>query len=110
MIKPLKPNVGDTWVADETVIKIGGKKYWLLDIICPKTRFLLATHLSPNRGTPQARILMELASERAGKVPKVVVTDSLRSYPNIFSVVLIHFDVEIAILACPKKPPANTIG
>lgn len=79
-IKNLKPKVGDTWVADETVIKISGKNYWLWDIIDSDTRFLLATYLSPSRGTAQARKLMELASERAGKVPNVVVTDSLKSY------------------------------
>jgi len=78
--KDLKPKVGDTWVADETGIKIGGKNYWLWDIIDLDTRYLLATYLSPNRGTREARKLMELSSERAGKIPKVVVTDSLRSY------------------------------
>jgi len=78
--KDLKPKVSDTWVADETVIKINGKNYWLWDIIDTKTRFLLATYLSPNRGTLQARKLMELASERTGKVPKVVITDKLAAY------------------------------
>jgi len=78
--KDLKPKVGDTFVADETVIKIGGKNYWLWDIIDLDTRYLLATYLSPNRGTREARKLMELASERAGKIPKVIITDSLRSY------------------------------
>ena len=78
--KNLKPKVGDTWIADETVIKIGGKNYWLWDIIDPDTRFLLATYLSPNRGIAQAKKLMELASERAGKVPNIVVTDKLASY------------------------------
>lgn len=79
-IKDLKPKVSDTWIADETVIKISGKNYWLWDIIDSETRFLLATYLSPNRGTTQARKLMELASERAGKVPSVVITDKLASY------------------------------
>jgi len=79
-IKDLRPQVGEEWIADETVIKISGRKYWLWDIIDSKTRFLLAAHLSPNRGTREARKLMELASERAGKAPRVVVTDRLASY------------------------------
>lgn len=79
-IKDLKPKVSNTWIADETMIKVSGKKYWLWDIIDSETRFLLATYLSPNRGTIQARKLMELASEQAGKVPDVVVTDKLASY------------------------------
>ena len=79
-VKDTKPNVGDTWIADETVIKIDRKKYWVFDCIDAKTRFLLASHLSPNRGTREARTLMDKAAERAGKTPKVVMTDKLAAY------------------------------
>jgi putative transposase len=79
-VRDIKPNVGDIWIADETVIKINRKKHWLFDCIDAKTRFLLASHLSPNRGTREARALMEKATERAGKAPKVVMTDKLAAY------------------------------
>jgi transposase-like protein len=79
-VRDTKPNVGDTWIADETVIKIDRKKYWLFDCIDAKTRFLLASHLSPNRGTREARTLMEKAAERADKAPRVVMTDKLAAY------------------------------
>jgi putative transposase len=79
-VRDIRPNVGDVWIADETVIKINRKKYWLFDCIDSKTRFLLASHLSPNRGTREARTLMEKAAERAGKAPKVVMTDKLAAY------------------------------
>jgi len=72
--------IGDVWIADEIFLSIGGKRYYLWDIIDTKSRLLIATYLSPKRGTQEARKLMELASERAGKVPKVVITDSLASY------------------------------
>lgn len=74
------PNVGDTWVADETVLDIGGKKWWLWDIIDYDTRYLLASHLSQSRTTKDAQKLMELASAKAKKTPKVVITDKLASY------------------------------
>jgi putative transposase len=77
--KDTKPNVGDVWVADETVLKIGGKKVWFWDIIDAKTRFLLASHMSYNRTTRDAQTLMERASRKAGKPPKVVLTDQLFS-------------------------------
>lgn len=80
LARSYKPNVGDTWVADETVLKIGGKKLWFWDIIDSDTRFLLASHISPKRFTKDAQILFERAVERAGKKPKVIVTDKLRSY------------------------------
>jgi transposase-like protein len=34
------------WVIDETVIKVGGSKLWLWDVIEARSRFLLATHIT----------------------------------------------------------------
>lgn len=78
--KDYKPKVGDVWVADETVLKIGGENLWVWDMTDTKTRFLLASHMSTRRTTRDAQKLMELASERAGKVPRIVLTDKLQAY------------------------------
>jgi len=79
--KTYKPDVGDVWVADETVLSLDyGGKIWFWDIIDAKTRFLLASHISRTRNAKDAQKLMELASERAGKTPKVVITDKLGAY------------------------------
>lgn len=78
--KDFKPEVGDQWVADETYMKLGDKTVYFWDIIDSKTRYLLASHASFSRGGREARVLMRLASIRAGKTPKVVITDKLRSY------------------------------
>jgi len=67
-------------VADETVLSIGGQNFWMYDIIDDKTRFLLATRITPSRTTHDAQILMESAADRAGKIPSVVVTDKNNSY------------------------------
>lgn len=80
LFEPIHPKVGDIWIADETVIKFNDINNWVFDIIDRDTRFLLASHMSQNRGTQQAKKLMELASERAGKIPKKVITDSLKAY------------------------------
>ena len=74
------PKVGGIWIADETVIKFNGQNYWLWDIIDKKTRFLIASYLSENRGTKQAQRLMEIASKRAGMAPSAIITDKLRAY------------------------------
>lgn len=78
--KNYQPKVGDEWIADETVLFIGGDKYWLFDIIDSRTRFLLATHLTPTRNISDVKTLLDRASTRARKTPKVVITDSLKSY------------------------------
>lgn len=78
--KDFKPEVGDTWVADETYLKLGKKDIYFWDIIDSKTRYLLATHVSTTRTSKDARELMELAKQRAGKTPRMVITDKLRAY------------------------------
>jgi putative transposase len=82
-IKDYHPKVGDTWIADETVVKIGGQQLWLWDIIDERTRFLLASRLSISRTTRDAQILMDRAVKMAGKHPKVVLTDKLASYLDV---------------------------
>lgn len=76
----LQPKVGDIWIADETTIEIDGKNVWLWDIIDADTRFLLATKMSYTRKIPDAQTLFELAKKKAGKSPKVIVTDGLPAY------------------------------
>jgi putative transposase len=75
-----KPNVGDVWIADETVLNIGGHNVWFWDLIDIKTRFLLASHMSFQRTAQHAKRLVEKAAERAGKLPKVIITDKLFAY------------------------------
>lgn len=78
--KDFKPEVGDTWVADETYMKLGRRKVYFWDIIDSKTNYILATHVSFTRSGRDAKRLMERAEKRAGKTPKMVVTDKLKSY------------------------------
>lgn len=82
--KRYTPNVGDVWIADETVLKIGGRNIWFWDLIDTKTRFLLASHISTTRTTKDAKILAEKAYERAGKPPRFIVTDKLWAYLDAF--------------------------
>ncbi len=77
---PLHPQVSDTWIADETSLIFQDRLHWIWDVMCRDTRFLLASYLSPNRGTKEAQHLMELAAYRANKAPAKIITDSLRAY------------------------------
>ena len=75
-----RSHVGNTWIADETVLDLDNHKVWFWDIIDADTRFLLASRASETRRTIDAQRLMADAAKRAGKAPKVVITDKLRSY------------------------------
>jgi putative transposase len=87
--------VGSTWIADETFLRVDknskgvknpywreNKEKWVVfwDIIDADTRFLLASCFSTTRNTQDAKRLMDKAYERAGKMPRVVVTDKLKAY------------------------------
>jgi transposase-like protein len=79
--KDLHPQVGDTWVADETMLDLDGQhKVWFYDIIDEKTRYLLASRVALSRTTHDAEMLMREAYKRAGKAPKEVITDKNYSY------------------------------
>jgi len=80
--KNFTPEVGDVWIADETGIDVHGSKrdLWFWDIIDAKTRYLLASHISSSRTAEEAQTLISKAIQRAGKYPRVIITDKLRTY------------------------------
>jgi len=79
-IKDFKPVTGDTWIADETMLKVGGKKIWFFDVIDKKTRYLLASRLATSRTIKEAALVMNEAKRRASKSPKRIITDRLAAY------------------------------
>lgn len=77
---PDPARIGNTFVADETVLRLDGQNVWMYDIIDEKTRYLLATRITTSRTTNDAKLLMEQAAKKAGKIPTKVITDKNASY------------------------------
>ena len=76
-----KPQVGDVWACDETVLRLDKKKkVWFWDIIDTKTRYLIASRVSNTRTTDDAQKLMEKAKRITGITPRKVITDKLYAY------------------------------
>ncbi len=107
--KDYKPDVGSVWLADETVLKIGGEKIWFWDLIDHRTRFLLASHMSITRTTRDAHTLMERASKRANKVPRVVITDKLQAYLDGIEIAFGAETKHIAAKGLTAKTSTNLI-
>jgi len=103
------PETGYVWLADETVIDIAGKQYWLIDVIDLKTRFLLASRLSAHRYMDDIRETLKEAYNRAGKMPKAIMTDQqigyVRAIPSVFGTNTKHRQVE----KFASKPNNNII-
>lgn len=79
--KDYHPEVGDTWIVDESMLDIDGQhQVWFCDIIDTKTRFILASRVTLTRTIKNIQSLMEEAEKRARKIPKIVRTDSNCSY------------------------------
>ena len=47
ILRTMNVTTGDEWVADEVAVKVGGRNYWLFNLMDSETRFLLAAYLSP---------------------------------------------------------------
>ena len=71
---------GGHWVADEMQVNVGGKKVWLWNVMDSKTRYILASHLTPRRDAQAARVVLRKAALVADNPPKSITTDKLRSY------------------------------
>ncbi len=74
--------LGDTWVADEMVVKADRRNIWRWTVMDAKTRFILANHVSRSRTLRDATKLFQEARDNAGwRMPRVIVTDGLSAYP-----------------------------
>ena len=80
VLRPMKVDAGRVWVADEVVVRIGVKNYWLFNVMDSQTRFLLSAYLSPTRTTRAAATALAMARQRSNNPPVAVKTDGLASY------------------------------
>ena len=86
-INDFKPDTGDKWVVDETVIKVSGKKVWFWDVIDQNSRYLLASKLSNTGSAKDAALVMKEAQKAAGKTPKWIITVRLTAYTDGIEIV-----------------------
>lgn len=75
-----QPQVSKKWVMDETVVKLDGKKWWLITALDWDTRFLLGTKLSKGRNNKDIREVLEEATRKTGVIPDEVLTDGWGGY------------------------------
>ena len=76
----ITPQVSDVWRADELYVKVKGNMKYLFAMMDDETRFWIAQEVADTKDTHDARHLFQMAKERAGKKPQILITDGLRSY------------------------------
>lgn len=82
VLNAIKVKTSWRWVIDETMIRVGGDKVWIWDVIEAKTRFLLATHLTLSRNMRSAIAILDEANKRTIGVPNYIVSDGMPAYPD----------------------------
>jgi len=76
----LKAEVGDRWLADETIVKVNGEEKYVWNILDYRTRFHIVSLVTEGRGAKEALKVLVEAVKRSGKIPNELVTDGLKSY------------------------------
>jgi transposase-like protein len=84
-LSQITPQVSDTWRADELFVKIKGDLKYLFAVLDDETRFWIAQEVANSKETHDARQLFRLAKEVAGKKPKTLITDGLRTYQESYT-------------------------
>jgi transposase-like protein/DNA-directed RNA polymerase subunit M/transcription elongation factor TFIIS len=80
----ITPQVGDTWRTDELYVKIKGNMKYLFAMMDDETRFRIAQQVADNKGTSDVRPMFKEARERAGKKPKVLISDGAHNFHEAY--------------------------
>jgi len=83
-VEDLKPNVSDTWRADEVWLKIKGDMKYLFAIMDDETRYWIAQEVAETKYKHDARKLFQMAKQVTGKKPDTLITDGLKSYHQAY--------------------------
>jgi len=83
-LEKIKPNVSDTWRADELWVKIKGDMKYLFAMMDDETRFWIAQEVADSKDKHDARNLLRLAKEATGKKPMTFITDGLPAYHDAY--------------------------
>lgn len=84
-LKDIPVGASERWRADETVIRVGGRKLTLWGLLDDKTRVLLAQRVSEKRNTKEARELIRAGLRKAEELPSEVITDGFSAYDDALS-------------------------
>lgn len=84
-VDKLKPNVGDTWRANEVFVKFGKNLKYVFALMDNDTRFWVAQEVADTKFSHDARNLFRHGKEVAGKKPMTLIADGLAAYKDAFN-------------------------
>ena len=73
-------HTGGRWVVDEMPLDVGGRQYWIWNVMDRSTGYLLASHLTKERDARSALAVLKKAAAAAAEPPGTVRTDQWPYY------------------------------
>jgi transposase-like protein len=86
-----------TWLIDETVIKIKGKKFRLFVILDPDSRFVIAWYLSPNKDLLSTITVLKLALNFTKHKPDTIISDHAQHFQQAIRLFFLKSVKHIAV-------------
>lgn len=83
-IEQMKPQVSNTWRADEVYVKIAGNMKYLLALMDDETRYWIAQEVAESKYKHDARKLFQMAKRVTEKNPETLITDGLKPYHQAY--------------------------
>ena len=81
-LKP--PCPGEQWGCDEKRYHVNGKDWWIVAVMDLSSRFILAWDVSATKQKYNAVPLLKAAKRKAGKIPRMFITDGLPQFSIAF--------------------------
>lgn len=81
----IKPNVSQTWRADEVYVKIKGNMKYLFALMDDETHYWIVQEVADTKYKHGARQLFKMGGEITGKRPETLITDGLPTYRDAFN-------------------------
>lgn len=81
----IKPNVSQTWRADEIYVKIKGDMKYVFALMDDETRYWIAQEVADSKFKHDARKVFHEAKVIADKRPETLITDGLPAYHSAFN-------------------------
>jgi len=83
-IEKLRPQVSDTWRADEIWVKVKGDMKYVFAIMDDETRYWIAQEVAESKYKHDARKLFQMAKKVTGTKPMTLITDGLPAYNDAY--------------------------
>jgi len=83
-LNKITPQVGEAWRADEVFVKIRGELKYVFSLMDDETRFWIAQEVADRKEGHDSRSLLRKGKEITQTKPKVLITDGLPSYHEVY--------------------------